>query len=153
MTETSRRTERPAWVQEPHAATESSGCSSPRGAPVRENSSALVLVFIHFSKLLHLPLHGVGGGGFHFLRVGGVGSQGGNFAQKGSSCYILGQPLPMAKEASGTWHGLRKLQQSHDRKGSRRCLPVGGTLRCWLQRRWCHSPGDLCCPNSGSHWS
>lgn len=90
-----------------------------------------------------------GGGFFHFLRVGGVGSQGGNFAQKGSSCYILGQPLPMAKEASGTWHGLRKLQQSHDRKGSRRCLPVGGTL----QRRWCHSPGDLCCPNSGSHWS
>lgn len=66
--------------------------------------------------------HSMEGGGedFHFLRVGGVGSQGGNFAQKGSSCYILGQPLPMAKEASGTWHGLRKLQQSHDRKGSRR---------------------------------
>lgn len=81
MTETSRRTDRPAWVQEPHAATESSGCSSPRGAPVRENSGVLVLVFIHFSKLLHLPLHGVGGG-LSFSQGGRCGESGRKLCSK-----------------------------------------------------------------------
>lgn len=80
MTETSRRTDRPARVQEPHAATESSGCSSPRGALVRENTSALVLVFIHFSKLLHLPLHG--GGGLSFSQGGRCGESGRKLCSK-----------------------------------------------------------------------
>jgi hypothetical protein len=57
---------------------------------------------------------------------------------------LLSRLVPStAKEASGTWHGPRKL------KRTRRCLLFGDMPRCWLHR--CpHSPGYLCCPNS--HW-